>query len=115
MKKVSLVLSLALGLIFTSAPAYGASAVKYTNQKEGQFCKTAEVGKYTFNPAGERLECVNGESKARWQYKPLSVKYVAQKAGQFCKKVDLNKYTVDTAGTRLFCRTVDGRARWVQE
>ena len=115
MRKVPLVLSLALGLIFTSAPAYAASAVKYTNQKEGQFCKTAEIGKYTYNPEGERLVCVNGESKARWQYKPLSVKYVAQKAGQFCKKVDLNKYTVDTAGTRLFCRTVDGRARWVQE
>ena len=115
MRKVSLVLSLALGLIFTSAPAYAASAVKYTNQKEGQFCKTTEIGKYTYNPEGERLVCVNGESKARWQYKPLSVKYVAQKAGQFCKKVDLNKYTVDTAGTRLFCRTVDGRARWVQE
>ena len=115
MRKVSLVLALSFGLILSLAPAYAASQVKYTNQKEGQFCKTADVGKYTFNPAGDRLECVNGESKARWQFKPLAVKYVAQKAGQFCKKADLNKYTVDTAGTRLFCRTVDGRARWVQE
>ena len=115
MRKITLALAISFGLVLSSAPAYAASQVKYTNQKEGQFCKTAEVGKYTFNPAGDRLECVNGESKARWQFKPLAVKYVAQKAGQFCKKVDLNKYTVDTAGTRLFCRTVDGRARWVQE
>ena len=115
MRKVYLALAISVGLILSSAPAYAASQVKYTNQKEGQFCKTADVGKYTFNPAGDRLECVNGESKARWQFKPLAVKYVAQKAGQFCKKADLNKYTVDTAGTRLFCRTVDGRARWVQE
>ena len=115
MRKVSLVLALACGLILGSSPAYAASQVKYTNQKEGQFCKTAEIGKYTYNPAGDRLECVSGESKARWQFKPLAVKYVAQKSGQFCKKADLNKYTIDASGTRLFCRTVDGRARWVQE
>lgn len=115
MRKILLILAVSFGLILSSSPANAAGQVKYTNQKEGQFCKTAEVGKHTFNPAGDRLECVNGESKARWQYKPLAVKYVAQKAGQFCKKVDLNKYTVDTTGTRLFCRTVDGRARWVQE
>lgn len=115
MRNVYLALAISSGLILSSAPAYAASQVKYTNQKEGQFCKTTEVGKYTFNPAGDRLECVNGESKARWQYKPLAIKYVAQKAGQFCKKVDLNKYTIEASGTRLFCRTVDGRARWVQE
>lgn len=115
MRKISLVIALAIGLLFSSAPAFAGGQVKYTNQKEGQFCKTAEIGKYTFTPTGDRLECVSGESKARWQFKPLAVKYVAQKAGQFCKKIDVNKYTVDTAGTRLFCRMVDGRARWVQE
>ena len=115
MKKLSLVLFLAATLIIAPTSAFAASQVKYTNQKEGQFCKTAEIGKYTINFDGDRLVCVSGESKARWEYKPLAVKYVAQKAGQFCKKTDLNKFTVDTSGTRLFCRTVDGRARWIQE
>ena len=115
MKKILLAVILAAGLVSTPTSAFAAGQVKYTNQKEGQFCKTAEIGKSTYNPDGERLVCVSGESKARWQYKPLSVKYVAQKAGQFCKKTDLNKYTVEASGTRLFCRTVDGRARWVQE
>jgi predicted lipoprotein with Yx(FWY)xxD motif len=115
MKKISLALILAASTLIAPNSAYAASQVKYTNQKEGQFCKTAEVGKYTYNPEGDRLVCISGESKARWQYKPLSVKYVAQKAGQFCKKTDLNKFTVEESGARLFCRTVDGRARWVQE
>jgi hypothetical protein len=115
MKRISLALFLAASLLTAQPSAHAASQVKYTNQKEGQFCKTSEIGKYTINLDGDRLVCVNGESKARWEYKPLSVKYVAQKAGQFCKKTDLNKYTIDASGTRLFCRTVDGRARWVQE
>ena len=115
MKKVLLAVFLATSLVSAPTSAFAAGQVKYTNQKEGQFCKTAEIGKSTYNLAGERLVCVSGESKARWQYKPLSVKYVAQKSGQFCKKTDLNKFTVDASGTRLFCRTVDGRARWIQE
>jgi len=115
MKKISLALLLAASLVIAPTSAIAAGQVKYTNQKEGQFCKTAEIGKYTINLDGDRLVCVSGESKARWEYKPLAVKYVAQKAGQFCKKTDLNKYTIDASGTRLFCRTVDGRARWVQE
>ena len=115
MKKISLVLFLTATLIIAPTSAFAASQVKYTNQKEGQFCKTAEIGKYTINLDGDRLVCVSGESKARWEYKPLAVKYVAQKAGQFCKKTDLNKFTVDSSGVRLFCRTVDGRARWIQE
>jgi hypothetical protein len=115
MKKISLALILLTSMLIAPNSAFAAGQVKYTNQKVGQFCKTAEIGKSTYNPAGDRLVCVSGETKARWQYKPLSVKYVAQKAGQFCKKTDLNKYTVEASGTRLFCRTVDGRARWVQE
>ena len=115
MKKIFLALSLTASMLIAPTSAFAAGQVKYTNQKEGQFCKTAEIGKHTHNPSGDRLVCVSGESRARWQYKPLSVKYVAQKAGQFCKKTDLNKYTVEESGTRLFCRTVDGRARWVQE
>jgi len=115
MKRISLAAFLAASLLIAPSSAFAAGQVKYTNQKEGQFCKTAEIGKYTFNLDGDRLVCVSGESKARWEYKPLAVKYVAQKAGQFCKKTDLNKYTADTSGARLFCRTVDGRARWVQE
>lgn len=115
MKKVLLAVFLAASLVSAPTSAFAAGQVKYTNQKEGQFCKTAEIGKYTITLDGDRLLCVSGESKARWEYKPLAVKYVAQKAGQFCKKTDLNKFTVDTSGARLFCRTVDGRARWVQE
>ena len=115
MKKISLVIILLASMLTAPTSAFAAGQVKYTNQKVGQFCKTIEIGKYTYNPSGDRLVCVSDESKARWQYKPLSVKYVAQKAGQFCKKTDLNKYTVEVSGTRLFCRTVDGRARWVQE
>ncbi len=115
MKKISLAIILLASMLIAPTSAFAAGQVKYTNQKVGQFCKTIEIGKYTYNPSGDRLVCVSDESKARWQYKPLSVKYVAQKAGQFCKKTDLNKYTVEASGTRLFCRTVDGRARWVQE
>jgi hypothetical protein len=115
MRKISLTVFLAASMLIAPTSAFAAGKVNYTNQKEGQFCKTVEIGKYTYNPAGDRLVCVSGESKARWQYKPLLVKFVAQKSGQFCKKTDLNKYTVDESGTRLFCRTVDGRARWVQE
>ncbi len=115
MKKISLAIILLASMLTAPTSAFAAGQVKYTNQKVGQFCKSIEIGKYTYNPSGDRLVCVSDESKARWQYKPLSVKYVAQKAGQFCKKADLNKYTVEESGTRLFCRTVDGRARWVQE
>jgi hypothetical protein len=115
MKKISLAIILLASMLTAPTSAFAAGQVKYTNQKVGQFCKTVDIGKHTHNPSGDRLVCVSDESKARWQYKPLSVKYVAQKAGQFCKKTDLNKYTVEASGTRLFCRTVDGRARWVQE
>ena len=115
MKKFIVIATITAGILMSPVSAQAAGQVKYTNQKEGQFCKNSEVGKHTFNPAGDRLECVSGEAKPRWQYKPLSVKYVAQKAGQFCKKVDLNKFTIDTSESRLFCRMVDGRARWVQE
>ena len=115
MKKLSLIVLLLSSTILAPSTANAAGQIKYTNQKVGQFCKTSEIGKATFNPAGDRLQCVSGESKARWQYKPLEVKYVAQKAGQFCKKVDLNKFTLESSGNRLFCRLVDGRARWVQE
>ena len=115
MKKISIALFLTASMVIAPTPASAAGQVKYTNQTEGQFCKSVEIGKYTYNPDGDRLLCVSGESRARWEYKPLAVKYVAQKAGQFCKKTDLNKYTVEGSGTRLFCRTVDGRARWVQE
>jgi hypothetical protein len=115
MKKFSLAVILLASMLAAPSTAFAAGQVKYTNQKVGQFCKTVDIGKYTYNPEGDRLVCVGGETNPRWQYKPLSVKYVAQKAGQFCKKTDLNKYTVEVSGTRLFCRTVDGRARWVQE
>ncbi len=115
MKKLSIVLILASSFALMPQSASAAGQVKFTNQKEGQFCKKADIGKFTFTPVGDRLECVTGETRARWQYKPLAVKYVAQKAGQFCKKADLNKYTLESSGIRLFCRMVDGRARWVQE
>jgi hypothetical protein len=67
MKLASTVLIAILVSIFP-APAEAAGKVTYKNQKAGQFCKAADVGKFTISPAAGKLKCIikKGTNRARW-------------------------------------------------
>lgn len=49
--------------------AYGASAVKYRNQRAGQFCKNLDIGKSVSLPDGSKLKCATatGAKKPKWK------------------------------------------------
>jgi hypothetical protein len=55
-------------MLFVSNSAYATSSVKYKNQKAGQFCKAADVGKFTISPTSGKLKCLikKGSNRARW-------------------------------------------------
>jgi hypothetical protein len=65
MKKL-LVGAIALSLL-TPIPANAAKTVPYKNQKAGQFCKNADVGKSVKLPDGMKLKCTKDGSRARWK------------------------------------------------
>ena len=65
MKKL-LVGAIALSLL-TPIPANAAKTVPYKNQKAGQFCKNADVGKSVKLPDGMKLKCTKNGSRARWK------------------------------------------------
>jgi hypothetical protein len=65
MKKL-LVGAIALSLL-TPIPANAAKTVPFKNQKAGQFCKNAEVGKSVKLPDGMKLKCTKDGSRARWK------------------------------------------------
>ena len=65
MKKL-LVGVFALSLL-SPTPSYAAKSVPYKNQKAGQFCKNADVGKSVKLPEGIKLKCTKDGSRARWK------------------------------------------------
>jgi hypothetical protein len=65
MKKL-LVGAIALSLL-GPIPSYAAKTVPYKNQKAGQFCKNADVGKLVKLPDGMKLKCTKNGSRARWK------------------------------------------------
>ena len=65
MKKLVLIISLVL--VFNPTSAHASKSVPYKNQKSGQFCKKADVGKSVKLPDGMKLKCKMDGSRARWK------------------------------------------------
>lgn len=66
MKKLFIAL-LSITLTFSSVSLAEASKrVPYKNQKAGQFCKTADIGKRVSIPDGTSLKCKKDGTRARW-------------------------------------------------
>lgn len=97
--------------VLSPIPVHAAKTIPYTNQAEGQFCKTGDKGKKVILPDGSTLTCKLDGSKYRWQA-PLSVPYVNQREGQFCKKVDEGKKVTLPEGSTLICKSDGSRTRW---
>lgn len=58
-------LSITLSLSSVSL-ADASKTVPYKNQKAGQFCKTADIGKKVAIPDGTSLRCKKDGARARW-------------------------------------------------
>lgn len=68
MKRMSVFLAI---VILAAGPTANAStAVKYVNQKAGQFCKKIDIGKFVLTPGAGKLKCsmAKGSGSARWTH-----------------------------------------------
>lgn len=115
------ILVIFIGVVFTfssSTSALAAKTVPFKNQREGQFCKQADLKKTVTLPDETKLVCKKDGSKSRWMVyvEPVkTVPYKNQRVGQFCKNSDIKKRVNLPDGTVLVCTSDGSRARWQEE